>query len=51
MVIKYNIKSRFHVREIVSVWNAKLALREALKNSNSWGTLFVCLFISLVLIS
>ena len=27
MGIKYNIKSRFHVRERVSVWNAKLALK------------------------
>ena len=45
MGIKYNIKSRFHVRESVSVWNAKLAL----KNSNSWDTLFVyvCLLLSL----
>lgn len=51
MGIKYNIKSRFHAREMVYVWNAKLALREALKNSKGWDTLFVCLFISLVLIS
>lgn len=51
MGIKYNIKSRFHVREMVSVWNAKIALREALKNPNSWDTLFVYLLISLILIS